>query len=68
VTEFVIHAAAVLAWCFEGEGGPEADAQIEEVAAEDTTVPGLWFLEIANGLVTGVRRGRIMRRAPLSSL
>jgi predicted nucleic acid-binding protein len=55
----VIDASSVLAWCFEDEGGPEADALIERVAAEGAAVPGLWPLEIANGLVIGERRGRI---------
>jgi predicted nucleic acid-binding protein len=59
VTGFVIDASSVLAWCFEDEGGAGADDQIEKVAAEGAAVPGLWFLEIANGLVTGERRGRI---------
>jgi predicted nucleic acid-binding protein len=59
VTGFVLDASSVLAWCFEDEGGPEADALIEKVAAEGAAVPGLWSLEIANGLVTGERRGRV---------
>jgi predicted nucleic acid-binding protein len=59
VTAFVIDASTVLAWCFEDEGGPEADALIERVAAVGAAVPGLWALEIANGLVSGERRGRI---------
>ena len=59
MTGCVIDASSVLAWCFEDEGGPEADALIEQVAAEGASVPGLWSLEVANGLVTGERRGRI---------
>jgi predicted nucleic acid-binding protein len=59
VTAFVIDASSVLAWCFEDEGGPGADALVEKVAAEGAAVPGLWSLEIANGLVMGERRGRI---------
>ena len=55
----VIDAAAVLAWRFEDGGGQEADALIERVAADGAAVPGLWSLEIANGLVMGERRGRI---------
>ena len=55
----VIDASAVLAWCFEDEGGPEADALIERVAADGAAVPVLWSLEIADGLVSGERRGRI---------
>jgi predicted nucleic acid-binding protein len=59
VSELVIDASSVLAWCFEDEGGPEADALIERVAAGGAAVPGLWALELANGLVMGERRGRI---------
>jgi predicted nucleic acid-binding protein len=59
VTGLVIDASAVLAWCFEDEGGPEADALIEKVAADGASVPGLWPLEVAGGLVMGERRGRI---------
>jgi predicted nucleic acid-binding protein len=55
----VIDASSVLAWCFEDEGGPQADAPIDKVAVEGAAVPDLWFLEIANGLVTAERRGRI---------
>jgi predicted nucleic acid-binding protein len=59
VTGLVIDASSVLSWCFEDEGGPEADALIEKVASEGAAVPGMWSLEIANGLVVGERRGRI---------
>jgi len=55
----VIDASSVLAWCFEDEGGPEADVLIDRVAAEGAGVPGSWSLEVANGLVAGERRGRI---------
>jgi predicted nucleic acid-binding protein len=58
MTGFVIDASAVLSWCFEDEA-VEADSLIEKVAAEGATVPSLWSLEIANGLVIGERRGRI---------
>ena len=59
MTGFVIDASTVLSWCFEDESGPEADVLIDEVAAQGAAVPGLWPLEIANGLVVGERRGRI---------
>jgi predicted nucleic acid-binding protein len=59
MTGFVIDASSVLSWCFEDEGGPEVDALIDKVAAEGATVPGVWSLEIANGLVMGERRDRI---------
>jgi predicted nucleic acid-binding protein len=59
MTGFVIDASSVLSWCFEDEGGPDADALIESVAVQGAAVPGIWSLEIANGLVMGERRGRI---------
>jgi predicted nucleic acid-binding protein len=59
MTGCVIDASAALAWCFEDEGGPEADALIDKVAADGAAVPGMWSLEVANGLVSGERRGRI---------
>lgn len=59
MTGCVIDASAVLAWCFEDEGGAEADALIESVAAAGAAVPAMWSLEVANGLVAGERRGRI---------
>jgi predicted nucleic acid-binding protein len=59
MTGFVIDASAVLSWCFEDEAAVEADSLIEKVAAEGAAVPGLWSLEVANGLVVGERRGRI---------
>lgn len=55
----VIDASSALSWCFEDEGGPEADALIEKVAVEGAVVPGLWPVELANGLVVAERRGRI---------
>jgi predicted nucleic acid-binding protein len=61
VTGLVLDASAALAWCFEDEGGAEVDALIERVAAAGASVPGLWPVEIANGLVTGERRRRITR-------
>ena len=61
MTGLVLDASSVLSWCFEDEGGPEADALIDKVAAEGAVVPGLWLLEIANGLISGERRGRIKR-------
>ena len=68
MSAFVIDASSVLAWCFEDEGGPEADALIERVAAKGAAVPGSWSLEVANGLVMGSGAGGSNPpRAPPSS-
>jgi predicted nucleic acid-binding protein len=59
MTGLVIDASSVLSWCFEDESSPDADALIDKIVAEGAVVPGLWHLEIANGLVSGERRRRI---------
>lgn len=59
MTGLVLDASSVLAWCFEDESGPQADALVDRVVAEGAAVPGLWPLELANGLVSGERRRRI---------
>jgi predicted nucleic acid-binding protein len=48
-----------LSWYFEDERTPAADALLDRVVDQGATVPGLWRLEIANGLRTAIRRGRI---------
>lgn len=55
----VLDASSVLAWCFEDEGGPEADALIDRVAADGAIVPAIWPLEVANALAVAERRARM---------
>ena len=67
----VLDASIVLAWYFDDEGSPAADAVLEQVAASGAVVPSLWPLEVANGLQVAVRRKRIdsvYRDASLSKL
>ncbi len=59
MTACVLDACSVLAWCFEDEGGAEADVLIDRVAAGGAAVPAQWSLEVAEGLVAGERRRRI---------
>ena len=56
---FVLDASFALSWYFEDERTPVADALLDRVADQGATVPGLWRLEIANGLRTAIRRNRI---------
>jgi predicted nucleic acid-binding protein len=57
---FVADASATLAWCFEDEATPATEALLERVrAGEIAVVPAHWPTEVMNGLVMGVRRGRI---------
>jgi predicted nucleic acid-binding protein len=55
----VIDSSITLAWFFEDERSPRADAILHEVASEGAVVPSLWRLEIANALQSAVRRKRI---------
>jgi hypothetical protein len=45
MTRFVIDASSVLSWCSEDEGGPAADALIEQVATSGAAVPGCGLLK-----------------------
>lgn len=55
----VLDPSLTLSWYFEDERTPAADAVLDRVVDEGATVPGLWRLEIANGLRTAIRRKRI---------
>jgi len=56
---FVIDASVVLAWCFEDEASPYADAVLERLAQAEALAPIIWPLEVGNALVVSERRGRI---------
>ena len=55
----VLDTSLTLSWYFEDERTPDADAVLDRVADQGATVPGLWRLEIANGLRMAIRRKRI---------
>lgn len=55
----VIDASLTLSWYFEDERTPAGDAVLDRVAGAGAVVPGLWRLEIANGLQMALRRKRI---------
>ena len=55
----VLDASFALSWYFQDERTPVSDALLDRVADQGATVPGLWRLEIANGLRTAIRRNRI---------
>ena len=56
---FVLDGSVTLAWCFKDERTPALDALLVRMADDGAFVPAIWRLEIANGLRTGVKRGRI---------
>ncbi|MGK2851602.1 MAG: type II toxin-antitoxin system VapC family toxin [Candidatus Limnocylindrales bacterium] len=56
---FVVDASVILAWSLEDESSSTAEAAIERLLAEGGLAPAHWPLEVANGLRSAERRGRI---------
>lgn len=55
----VIDTSVTMAWCFEDEANPTADAVLDRLRDDDAVVPSLWQLEVVNVLLVAERRGRI---------
>ena len=56
---FVVDASVALAWCFEDERSDLADGWLSLLATGHALAPGIWPLEVANGLRNAERRGRL---------
>jgi len=56
---FVLDASVALSLIFEDEFSPYSDAVAEVLKRGHAVVPLVWPLEIANAILTAVRRGRI---------
>jgi predicted nucleic acid-binding protein len=59
VSDFVLDASVVAAWCFADETTPESDALRESLAERRAVVPRLWHAETTNLLLMAERRHRI---------
>lgn len=57
---FVVDNSVVMAWCFEDEAAGYADAVLDRLTQGEALVPGIWPLEVANVLLVGERRGRLV--------
>lgn len=55
----VLDASAALAWAYQDEMTAAARQILDHVTNNGAWVPAMWRLEIANGLNTGIRLGRI---------
>ncbi|MGH7024574.1 MAG: type II toxin-antitoxin system VapC family toxin [Caulobacteraceae bacterium] len=56
----VIDASVALAWMLPGEElAQHARAVADRVAADGALAPSIWRLEVANGLLSAARKGRI---------
>ena len=56
---FVVDASVAASWAFSDERHAIADEALERLREDEARVPGLWWFEIRNTLITGERRGRI---------
>ncbi|MEO8715882.1 MAG: type II toxin-antitoxin system VapC family toxin, partial [Acetobacteraceae bacterium] len=64
----VLDSSATLSWCFADECTPAATRLLRRIAESGALVPALWRLEVANGLLVAVRRGRITKQQRDSTL
>lgn len=55
----VVDSSIALAWCFADERTPFVVSVQGKVVVEGADVPGLWWLELVNGLLVNERRGRL---------
>ena len=56
---FVLDCSVTMAWCFENEADPRADAVLNSMSNATACAPCVWGLEVANVLLVGERRGRL---------
>jgi predicted nucleic acid-binding protein len=54
----VVDVSVMAAWHFPDERSPEADAIRAKLRDDEVVVPGLWWFELRNVLLTGERRRR----------
>jgi predicted nucleic acid-binding protein len=55
----VLDASVALSWAFEDEASEYTEAALKATSREGAVVPGLWLLEVANGLLVAERWGRL---------
>lgn len=56
---FVVDASVALAWCFSDEASALADRVLDRLEHDEALAPAIWPLEVANGLRSAERRGRL---------
>jgi len=60
VNRFALDCSMTMAWCFEDEATPYSESVLEALAEGEAVVPPLWSLEVANVLVVGERKKRLL--------
>lgn len=59
MTACVLDASIALAWLIDDEIDPISDLLMESVAEAGAIAPAIWPTEVANGLLSASRRGRL---------
>lgn len=55
----IVDASVTLAWCLADEADEYAERMLDRVVQEGASAPAHWPLEVANGLRSAERRGRL---------
>lgn len=56
---FVIDASIAISWALDDEEHPTAVRSLDRIRNDEARVPGLWWYEVRNSLVTNERRKRL---------
>lgn len=57
--KFILDTSVAMAWCFEDETNPYADAVLDSLIDNAALAPSIWPLEVGNVLLVAERRNRI---------
>jgi len=68
VSLFVLDASVAIAWLLGDETVPAAELALRRLEDDEALVPHLWHLELRNGLLVAVRRGRSASDGPAERL
>lgn len=60
MTRFVLDCSMTMTWCFEDEATPYSESVLEALTEGEAVVPPLWSLEVANVLLVGERKKRLL--------
>ncbi len=64
----VVDGSVVMAWLFDDEDDPRADAALDRLVEEGALVPQLWHMETRNSLLTAERSKRLSVRGATERL
>ncbi len=68
MSDFVLDCSVSISWIFSDEHSNYAEAVLRLLENRQAIVPSIWFLEMANVLLVGERRGRITQAQTAQAL